>query len=195
MVTSKIQIMRLVFSMVLVLSMAAIVGCNTTPSPQAYERQLEALLDTLLQERLNDGQVSIEHLRRGAALTADALADYPTDTVLVPRFTYEKIKFHTELEEYGEALLLIDTFRVEYPEHTLAPKMLHFKGYYIYENGLQDFDKARETYESFLAQYPSHPELAEAVLFSLEHLGQSDEEILESILEKATAREKEQGDS
>lgn len=185
----------MVFPMVLALLMAAIVGCNTTPSPDAYEKQLEALLDTLLQERLNNGQVSVEHLRSGVALTGDALADYPADTQLVPRFTYEKIKFHTELVEYGEAIALIDSFRARYPKHTLAPKMLHFKGYYIYENGLQDYDKARETYESFLAQYPSHPELAEAVLFSLEHLGQSDEAILESILEKAAARETEQEDS
>lgn len=167
-------------------------GCTSTPTPEQYEAELDAWLDTLFQERMDDGQVPAGMLEEGVRITDRFLKDHPEDTMLVPRFMYEKIKFHTELQDYGTALELIDTFRAGYPAHDLAPKMLHFKGYYIYEQGLQDYDKARVTYEQFLAEYPAHDELTEAVLFSLEHLGQSDDQILESILKKAAERDAEQ---
>ncbi len=170
-------------------------GCSTPKAPEVYKQELDALLDSLYQTRMENGTVSEAQLQEGVKLTTQFLKAYPEDTVLAPRFTYEQIKFRTELGQYGHALELIDTFRVRFPAHELAPKMLHFKGYYIYEQGLQDFDKARTTYEQFLAEYPAHDELTEAVLFSLEHLGQSDEQILESILEKAAEREKKQGGS
>lgn len=170
-------------------------GCAATPSASSYEEELNALLDTLFQARMDDGQVPDVLLEEGVQLTKEFLNDYPDDSTRVPRFMYEKLKFHTELNDYGAALELIDTFRAQFPAHELAPKMLHFKGYYIYEQGLRDFEKARITYNQFLAEYPDHDELTEAVLFSLEHLGQSDDEILRSILKKAAERDAEQQDS
>ena len=54
---------------------------------------------------------------------------------------------------------------------------------YVLENNLNDIERARETYNAFLAKYPTH-HLADDVNFLLENLGKSDDEILELITKK-----------
>lgn len=169
--------------------MLLLVACSTTPTPEVYQQELRQLLDTIQRQRMQASAVDTNLLRDGIALAESFKADYPDDTIVGPQFTYHQIKWHTELGHYGTSLALIDSFRAHYPSHDLSPKLLHFKGFYIYEQGLRDLQKARATYEQFLREYPKHDALTEAVLFSLENLGRSDEEVLDHLLKKAKERQ------
>ncbi len=180
--------MRVIIGLLLI-GVTLITGCQGKPDPEEYTERLTALKQEIQIARADDGTVDPQFLRQGIVLADEFLTDWPTDTPRLGMFTYEKVKFHTELEQYAEAITAIDSFLVRFPEDPLSPQLLHFKGFYIYENGLRHLELARKTYNQFLETYPTHPELTEAVLFSLEHLGQSEEEILQSILEKAAARD------
>jgi len=51
---------------------------------------------------------------------------------------------------------------------------------FSYENNLNDFEQARIYYNQFLQKYPNS-DLAEDAKLSIENLGKTDEEFLESI--------------
>jgi outer membrane protein assembly factor BamD (BamD/ComL family) len=124
---------------------------------------------------------------RTAELFEQYIREYPVDTTRVPEFYYEGARLYALSGAYEKAIPMVDTFRAKYPEHHLAPVLLHMKGFLIYETGMQDYDNARRTYEAFIQTYPEHPMVAD-VLFSLENLGKSDEEIMEEIIRRSQSK-------
>ena len=99
------------------------------------------------------------------------------------------MQLFTQSGHFDRALAAADTLMMRYPGHQLTPYTLHYKAYFIYENGLGDTENAGKLYRAFLEKYPEHTELTPVVLFSLEHLGKDDSEILEEILKKRSASE------
>ena len=136
-------------------------------------------LNSVMDEHADNDQLA----RETAALFEQYITEYPGDTSRVPEFYYEATRLYTLGGDYDKAIPLADTFRVKYPDHPLAPIILHLKGYLIYETGMHDLEKARDTYLTFIETYPEHP-LVQDVLFSLEHLGQTNEELMEEIKRK-----------
>ena len=63
------------------------------------------------------------------------------------------------------------------PEHPKAPTALFMMGF-TYENDMNDLEKAKATYESFLQKYPNDPDYADDAQNALKLLGKSPEEII-----------------
>lgn len=165
-------------------------ACSPRTSPEWFDQQLKDIQQKIFEKRGEAWKTDTVLTIEGIALADRFLERYPDDSVRAPMFRYELVKWHSEIGNYDTAIMHIDRIRADYPKHPIAPAVLHFKAYYIYDQGMKDVDKARATYLQFLEEYPDHNELVEAVLFSLEHLGRSDEDILRDLLEK---RAKEDG--
>lgn len=119
-----------------------------------------------------------------ADLHLNYVKNYPEDTINNPDYYYKAAQLLTDADRYDRALAVVNRFLARYPDHELAPYVLHFKGYFIYEGGLRDYPKARRVYLDFLDKYPEHENLTDVVLFSLEHLGKEEHQILDEILKK-----------
>lgn len=171
-----VQIITLVFG-----------ACTLRTSPEWFDSQLKDIQQEIFEKRGEAWKTDTVLTQEAIALGDRFLERYPNDSIRVPMFRYELVKWHTEIGNFDAAIVHIDRIRADYPNHPIAPAVLHFKAYYIYDQGLNDMDKARDTYMQFLDEYPDHNELVEAVLFSLEHLGRSDEDILNELLEKKAA--------
>lgn len=63
------------------------------------------------------------------------------------------------------------------PGHPKAPTALFMQAF-IYENDLQDMEKAKAAYELFLERYPNDPDYADDAQTALKLLGKSPEEII-----------------
>ena len=63
------------------------------------------------------------------------------------------------------------------PAHPKAPTALFMQAF-IYENDLQDLEKAKAAYELFLKRYPNDPDYADDAQTALQLLGKSPEEII-----------------
>lgn len=87
--------------------------------------------------------------------------------------------------DYSKAMALLAESVDRYPDRPETAANL-FKLAFTCEALLRDMSKARQFYEMFLQKYPDH-ELATSVKVNLEHLGESEEEMLRRILEKASA--------
>ncbi len=72
------------------------------------------------------------------------------------------------------------------PQHPKAPTALFMMGF-VYETDLNDLDKAKATYESFLQKYPNDPDFADDASSALALLGRSPEDIVKEFKEKQAA--------
>ncbi|MFN0214743.1 MAG: tetratricopeptide repeat protein [Saprospiraceae bacterium] len=73
------------------------------------------------------------------------------------------------------------------PQHKKAPTALFMIGF-VQENDLNDLEKAKMTYESFLQKYPNDPDFADDAQNAIKLLGKSPEEIIKEF-EKQTGQE------
>lgn len=110
--------------------------------------------------------------------------EYASDTTAVMRIRTKMVDIYGYYgANYGAAISLLSESIDRYPDRPETAGNL-FKLAFTYETLRGDLKKARELYELFLQRYPSH-ELAESVRVNLEHLGESEEDMLKRILEKA----------
>ena len=65
----------------------------------------------------------------------------------------------------------------DYPKFDKNPVALFMLASFIYEERLGDLDKARETYQQIIDNYPDSPFAGDAAL-SIEHLGMTPEELI-----------------
>lgn len=108
---------------------------------------------------------------------------YPRDTTTIIKVGILRADVYAaHLNSYSKAIASLQKIVDAYPEDPLAATCL-FKIGFTYETEMKDIVKAKQAYEAFLKKYPNH-ELASSVRLSMDHLGESDEELLERILKK-----------
>ena len=159
-----------------------LIACEQEMTQEDYMAEIEAA-EAELQKDVNDQQIYQERALRAGRAYKNYLEKFPQDTANRAEYLSNAAQLYARVEKYDTSLALIDTLRTHYPQSEESANMLHFKGFYIYEEGLQDRNKAEQTYLQFLDEYPAH-ELVPAVLFSLENLGKSDAEVLDAIRNK-----------
>lgn len=77
----------------------------------------------------------------------------------------------------NKAIQLYYSVGEKMPDHPKAPTALFMEAF-IYENDLQDMEKAKAAYEMFLKRYPNDPDYADDAQNALKLLGKSTEEII-----------------
>ncbi len=109
---------------------------------------------------------------------------YPRDTATIIKVGVLRADVYAvHLNDYSKAIASLQKIVDAYPDDPLAATCL-FKIGFTYETEMKDIVKAKQAYEAFLKKYPDH-ELASSVRLSMDHLGESDEELLERILKKS----------
>ena len=114
---------------------------------------------------------------------ASFVEKYPDDE-RAPEFLFKAAQRSSILNKAKDGIAFFEKLIVTYPNSKFCEQAL-FSIAFSYENNLNDFDKARVYYNQFLQKYPNS-ELAEDAKLSIENLGKSDEEFLESINKDST---------
>ena len=167
--------MRIIFLLMFGLMISS--GCQREMTQQDYLDEIESAEQELQESRLDEEAYQKRSLEAGLAYK-NYIEQFPEDSVRNPKFYHYATQYYYQAAEYDTALVLIERMRNNYPQSEYAPGLLHFKAFYIYESGKKDLEKAKEIYLQFIEKYPQH-ELVPAVLFSLENLGKTDEEMLD----------------
>jgi len=117
---------------------------------------------------------------------------FPKDT-LTPSVVFKMANLAVNLGHADTAILFFDRYIKDYPEGPKAEVCLFFKAF-VYENNLQDFDKAKELYLLFLEKYPDS-EFADDAQVALNNLGKSPDQFFMEFEAKRKADSMQKADS
>ena len=97
----------------------------------------------------------------------------------VPEHLYTAAEVARSMRTFPKAMSLYDWLIDTYPKSEKTPNALFIKGF-ILEQDYNRTEEAKEIYERFLEEFPTH-DMAESAKFLLSNLGKTDEEILSQI--------------
>ncbi len=100
------------------------------------------------------------------------------DAVQSPDYLFRAIDISVNLnaKEAQKTIDIANDLIEKYPDFELSPMAMYIKGF-VYENQLNDIEKALDTYHQFLEKYPnSH--LINEVKSTIENIGLSPEELI-----------------
>lgn len=104
---------------------------------------------------------------------------YPNDA-MSPDFLFKAIDISVEYNALNpQKTIEISNMLIEnYPDFNMTPMTMFIKGF-IYENQMQDYEKALETYHQFLERYPDNP-MATDVQTTIKNIGIPLEELIKT---------------
>lgn len=126
----------------------------------------------------NDSAFSISNIT-DLYNTYNLFVDKYPDDERAPEFLFKAAQRSNIINKSQEGLALLNKIEKNYPNSKYSEQAL-FSIAFSYENNLNDLENARKYYESFILKYPKS-ELVEDAKLSIEHLGKTDEEFIESI--------------
>ena len=106
-----------------------------------------------------------------------AFADQYPENTKAPDYLYSAANVSMNLMDSHKAIELFDRLMAEFSDYSKISECLFMKGF-IYDNNLEDYEKAKEIYLEFLEKYPDD-EFADDARASINNLGKSLEEIIE----------------
>ncbi len=165
---------RLFFILVILTAISVSCGRDPKAKIKGLEKKISAENFTLDE----NGMKTADELIQAYISYADSHKDSPD----APDCLYSAADLSLNINKSKESLDLYNRIIYQYPDYKKAPECLFLEGY-IYENYFQQFGKAKEIYESFLAKYPNH-DFADDARISIENMGKSPEELIKSFEEK-----------
>jgi TolA-binding protein len=162
--------------LVLVLTISACTSADQKLRDQIASSEKELLNDSIM---VPDAQKAKDM----TALYLSYIEKFPADT-MSPLYLFKAADLSAKTNEIHTAVQLFGKLAKDYPDHRHAAVAVFLQGF-IYENQAGDPMKAKPYYEEFLKKYPDHP-MAADVLFSLENLGKTPEELIRSFESDST---------
>jgi outer membrane protein assembly factor BamD (BamD/ComL family) len=165
---------------VLMVSIGLMAGCK--PSKE----KIISRIDNLEKSIFSPEVVSFNKEKADSLLTfyGDFVKNYPNDS-LSPGYVFKAANIAMNSGDGPKSLKFFDQYIQNYPGAPKAPMCMFFKAF-IYENLMQDLDRARETYILFIEKYPSSDFTNDAKL-ALMNLGKTPDMLVKEFEEKRKA--------
>ena len=153
---------------ILVLSGIAMILVSCGPSRDKLVSQIQTMEKSLFSpESVSFNKGKADSL---VSLYEVFIKDNPKDS-LAPGYLFKAANIEMNSGNGPKALALFDQYMQNYPDKPKASLCLFFKAF-IFENVMQDLDKARETYLLFIEKYPSD-DFAKDAKLAITNLGKS----------------------
>jgi outer membrane protein assembly factor BamD (BamD/ComL family) len=138
---------------------------------------LDASIKKLENELYSSDQTKFD--RQKAGLLIDLYTEYadtyPDDTA-APAYLYKASDLSMNLRQPVETIALFNRILDKYPDYEKSPTVLFLKAF-VYEDQMNDLNRARQYYELFLEKYPNN-EFADDAKVSLKNLGKTPEQLI-----------------
>jgi TolA-binding protein len=164
------------FFILLTVISAMLVQCR--PDPKA---KIVALEGKVAAENFTMDEKGMQTANELVAAYIDYAAKFK-ESPEAPDYLYKAADISLNINKSREALDLYNRIIYQYPDFKKVPECL-FLVAYIYENYEQNFGKAKEVYEMFIAKYPTH-DFADDAAISIQNMGKSPEELIRMFEEK-----------
>ncbi len=169
---------RIIAISVLVVASIFIFSCTNNESNSKVDDSVSlSQIENLENELFNSEIVNLntEKALQLGKLYVEYASEYPNDT-LAPEFLYKTADISMNVGRPQLTIVLFEKIIDNYPNYKNIPTIMFLMGY-VYENQLNDYEKARNYYIDFLDKYPDS-DFADDATISLNNLGKSPEEMI-----------------
>ncbi len=164
-----------------ILIVALLMACNG--EKQELTERIASIEKTIYKDSIKT--LNKEEALKASDLYGEYVTKFPKDE-RAPEMLFKAATINNSLFLFEQAVHLYKQLYTEYPEHKKAAVSL-FLSAFISENYLHNLDRAKADYTEFLAKFPKH-ELTKDVMFSIAHLGKSDEELIREFEKDSTGK-------
>jgi len=155
----------------LMVALLIITGCTTQPNKERMEFEISQLEDELSELYIETGRSEMT-IARSASLRNAYLqfANTWSGDSLAAEYLFQAAMIDADIQEdVSSGITYLERIVDEYPDHAITPKTLFLIGF-TYAEQLNDYNKARDAYNSYLSLFPDG-EMAESVRIELQTLG------------------------
>ena len=158
-------------------------ACNgSVEKSESTDTDLYSSINKLEAELFGSTQGKID--RKKAIELIDLYSEYaasnPEDT-LSPEYLYKASDISMNMRRPVQTIELFNKLLTKYPDYEKSPTVLFLKAF-VYEDQMNDYDRARKYYELFLEKYPDN-EFADDAEVSIKNLGKTPEELIKEFEE------------
>lgn len=158
-------------------------ACQSAKSPDELAVEIKSLEDSVFTENREGFRPMQDENARLLIEKYEAFAKKATEEDKAIDALFKAIGIAQYNKSYAKAAQLLKKIYTKYPESNGAVRA-RFDEAYLYDDKMQDTDKAKELYEAFINDYPDS-EYTILAKQSLSVLGKSLEDILKDAQEKA----------
>jgi outer membrane protein assembly factor BamD (BamD/ComL family) len=170
------------FIVIITILLASCAGSQNNEKNQ--EDELTKAITSLESELFDSGPGRIDRKKAIELINLyTEFADEFPDDAQSPEFLYKASDISMNLRRPVETIQLFDILLTKYPDFDKTPTTLFLKAF-VYEDQMQDMERAKKYYEEFLAKYPDS-EFADDAEVSLKNLGKTPEELIKEFEENS----------
>lgn len=180
----RFQLLGKFIGLVLITSTVFFVSCDGPANKSdENEKSVEVSIAEMEREFFSETQTKMDK-RKALDLVKlyVQFADQNPNDPQSPEYLFKAADISMNLNRPVQTIKLFDRILTAYPSSDKAPSSLFLKAF-VYEDQLQDYDKAKKYYELFLSEYPNS-EFADDAEVSINNLGKTPEELIKEFEKK-----------
>ncbi|MDD3685368.1 MAG: hypothetical protein PHE56_01250 [Bacteroidales bacterium] len=162
--------------LVVLLAISVIVAsCGNAKKPLAERNQLTKEISDMEKSLLANDEPDADLADKMINAYLEYAEKFPQDTV-TPEYLFKASEIAMNFGRATEAIEFLTRIEKDYKKYDKYPAVIFMKAF-IYENYLDDINKAADYYTIFVEKYPDH-KLAQDANAALTYLGLDDEELI-----------------
>jgi tetratricopeptide (TPR) repeat protein len=164
------------YHLVVLLAVSVIIAsCGNAKKPLAERNQLTKEISDMEKALLANDEPNADLADEMISAYLEYAEKYPEDTV-TPEYLFKASEIAMNFGRATEAIEFLTRIEEDYKKYDKYPAVIFMKAF-IYENNLDDINKAADYYTIFVEKYPNH-KLAKDAEAALTYLGLDDEELI-----------------
>lgn len=174
------------FKLLSILALISIYFAACSSSKEKYETKINELEKNLFSEKnISINKINAEELINSYIEFAEK---FPADSNSA-KYLFNAADISMNILESDKAISIYNKIINDYPNFKKAPECLFLKGF-VYENNLNDLEKAKTIYLEFIEKYPDN-DFADDAKISIENLGKTPEQLILEFEKKTNNESKE----
>ena len=168
--------------------MVVMVGCQNQ-GKKVTEKDVKKAEEALFNEDMSTNKDAVPD----AVATFSQYAEQNAEDAKAPEYLFKAFEISVNTKQDAQQSIdLCNRLLTNYPEFDKNPVALFMLASFVYDEQMHDMDKARETYQRVVDQYPNSP-FANDAKISITQLGMTPDELIKMFEseEKAEDRSKE----
>ena len=169
----------------------ALFSCGAEAKKENKEESLDLISFNDLSEKIEENNNAISEaddatilipLANNQVLLCETFSQRFGDDEHAAEYVYWGAKAARAAQRANKAIKLYDLIINKYPTYEKAPEAMFLKGF-IYDEDLNDKEKAKTAYEALIGKFPAH-RLAKDASILMEQLYMSDDELIDFLKQK-----------